>query len=222
MLLYGYLVFAVNLVETCLNPEHTMTDSLPPAPMALRDVEQALRVAIATRTTQNDAVVFQKLQNLVSQRPAEVTQLEPRLQIIYNSSTSIAPLDLFVEILYITREHLTPDSIIKTWWDLVLRPALSRAHMPRAVIRHAIEVAMVGLSEGETGFRRLLVGLFILGVPSLNSVEEAIESVSMSDEEKTQTAQWKESLIEILTKDAERHPKVCTHAWAHRSCLPFC
>jgi hypothetical protein len=205
-------VFALSLVENCLNPKYTMADSLPPAPMALRDVEQALRVAIATRTPENDAVLYQKLQNLVSQRPAEVAQLEPRLQIIYNSSTSIAHLDLFVEVLYITREHLTPDSIIRTWWDLALRPALRRAHMPRAIIRHAIEVVMVGLSEGQTGFRRLLVGLFILGVPSLNSVEEAIESVSMSDEEKAQTARWKESLIEILTEDAERHPKVRTHA----------
>jgi hypothetical protein len=189
-----------------------MSDSLAPASMALRDVEQALRVAIATRTPENDAVAFQKLQNLVSQRPAEVTQLEPRLQTIYNSSTSIAPLDLFVETLYIIREYLTAESIIRIWWDLVLRPALRRAHMPRSVICHAIEVVMVGLSEGETAFRRILVGLFILGVPSLNSVEEAIESVSMSDEEKTQATRWKESLIEILTEDAERHPKVRTHA----------
>lgn len=187
-----------------------MSDDSSSPTMSLREVEQALKATISSRTPENDSIAFQKLQSLVSQRPAEVTQLEPRLQIIYNSKPSITPLDLFVEVLYIIREHLTPESIIRTWWDLVLRPALRRAHMPRLIIRHAIEVVMVGLSEGETGFRRLLLGSFILGVPSINSVEEAIESVAMSEDEKSQIVRWKEGLIDILTEDVERHPKAGT------------
>jgi hypothetical protein len=106
------------------------------------------------------------------------------------------------------RDHLTVESIGRVWWDLVLQPALRREHMSRLCIKHAISVTMVVLHEGESAFRRRLVQLFILGVPSLNNADEAIDNVSMNAEERAQMSRWKSSLIDILTEDSTKHPTV--------------
>lgn len=176
--------------------------------MFLREVEQSLKDTISNRTQENDSIAFQRLHIFLSQRPAEVHQLEARLEALYHSKTAIAPLDLFVEVLYIIKEHLGSNSVCQKWWHFVLSPALRRAHMPSKVIRHAIELIMIGLDDGEPEFRRMLVLSFVVGFPSINSVEGAIDSVSKTDEERSQEARWKESLIEIFAKDIESHPQV--------------
>jgi len=176
--------------------------------MSLREVEHSIRTALFDRSPEKDAVALDAVHTFVSQKPAAIPELENTLQEIYDTMLSINSLDLFVEILYIMRDHLTVESIGRIWWDLVLQPALRRDHMSRHSIKHAISVTMVVLQEGETAFRRRLVQLYILSVPSLNSVEEAIDNVSMNVEEKAQMSRWKSSLTDILTEDAIKHPMV--------------
>jgi len=182
--------------------------SSSPPTMSLREVEHSIRTALFDRSPEKDAVALDAVHTFVSQKPAAIPELENTLQEIYDTMLSINSLDLFVEILYIMRDHLTVESIGRIWWDLVLQPALRRDHMSRHSIKHAISVTMVVLQEGETAFRRRLVQLYILSVPSLNSVEEAIDNVSMNVEEKAQMSRWKSSLTDILTEDAIKHPMV--------------
>jgi hypothetical protein len=180
---------------------------LPP-PTMLREVEHFIKTAISGRSPENDTAALGAVHAFVSQKPADVPELESTLREIYETMMTIGSLDLFVEILYIMRDHLTVESIGRVWWDLVLQPALRREHMSRSCIKHAIGVTMVVLHEGESAFRRRLVQLFILGVPSLNSADEAIDNVSMNAEERAQMSRWKSSLIDILTEDATKHPTV--------------
>ena len=174
--------------------------------MSAREVEQWLVSAMSFPEESEEAL--EKLNIFVSQKPAEVGQLEGWLLEQYHSSSLVTPLELFVEILFEMRDHLSPESISKTWWDLVLRPALRREQLSRKARREAIQVAMIGLKEGEAGFRRRLLQLFVLGVPSHNSVEDAIETAHMNMDERVQMSQWKDSLADILTNDAISNPTV--------------
>jgi hypothetical protein len=183
------------------------SSSFSPSTM-LREVEHFIKSAISCRSPENDAAALGAVHAFVSQKPADVPELESTLREIYETMMTIGSLDLFVEILYIIRDHLTVESIGRVWWDLVLQPALRREHMSRSCIKHAIGVTMVVLHEGESAFRRRLVQLYILGVPSLNSADEAIDNVSMNAEERAQMSRWKSSLIDILTEDATKHPTV--------------
>ncbi|KAG8817977.1 hypothetical protein FRC17_011012, partial [Serendipita sp. 399] len=176
--------------------------------MSLRDIEQSLRSALSSRNPEEDSAALERLQSFVEQRPTDALQVESVLLRLYESSSSLSPIDLFVEAVYTLREHLSSESITKTWWHLVLRPALQRQHLTRIQTRHAIELVTIGLGEGDQGFRRTLLQLFVLGIPSPNSAEDAIESTTLSDEERGQVSRWKDNLVEILTEDAFAHPKV--------------
>ncbi|KIM34042.1 hypothetical protein M408DRAFT_5422 [Serendipita vermifera MAFF 305830] len=174
--------------------------------LSLREIEQLIKTAISDRSSEHDATALEAVHAFVSQKPADVPQLESTLEDIYNTKLPTEFLDLFVEMLYIMRDHLTVESIGKVWWDMVLLPALKRKHMSRTCIRHAIAVTMVVMREEGGVFRRRLVLLYILGVPSLNSSEEAIDNASMNEEERAQTERYKSSLVDILTEDAMKHP----------------
>lgn len=176
--------------------------------LSLREVEQSIRAAVFSRTSEGDAAALDAVQSFVSQRPADVPQLENTLLEVYNTKPANEFLDLFVEMLYIMRDHLTIDSIGRVWWDMVLQPAMRRYHMSRSCIKHATAVTIIAMREGGGVFRKRLVQLFILGVPSLNSTEEAIDNASMNAEETAQMDRWKSSLIDILTEDATKHPAV--------------
>lgn len=177
--------------------------------MSFKDVDDALKLTISDNSPENQISLYEKLQRFVSQRPAEVGQFEARLLDLYHSRSSVAPLDTYVEVLYIIRDHLTAESIAKTWWHFVLRPALRRAHMPVESMRHAIEVVVGSMKENHPGMRRTLLQLYVLGVPSLTSPEDAVDTVALGQEERAQLSRWKGTLVNILTKDSLNHPLVC-------------
>ncbi|CAG7847255.1 SubName: Full=Uncharacterized protein {ECO:0000313/EMBL:CCA69400.1} [Serendipita indica DSM 11827] len=173
--------------------------------MSVRDVERWLLSAISSPEERQEAL--ERLTTFVSQRPAEVAQLETWLLGQYNSNSLVTPLEFFVEILFAIRDHLNSESISRTWWDLVLRPALRREQLSRKARHEAIQMVMIGLKEGGTGFRRRLLQLSVLGVPSHDSVEDAIETAHMNTDERAQMSQWRDSLVEILTNDAISNPQ---------------
>ncbi|KAG9057066.1 hypothetical protein FS842_008637 [Serendipita sp. 407] len=175
--------------------------------MSLRDIEQSLKSALLSRKPEDYTLALEKLQSFVEQRPADAFQVESLLHKLYDSNSSLSPIELFVEAVYTLHEHLSTESITKTWWHLVLRPALQRQHLTRIQTRHAVELVTIGLREGDQGFRRTLLQLFVLGIPSPNSAEDAIEATILSDEERSQVARWKDNLVEILNEDANTHPK---------------
>lgn len=179
--------------------------------MSFKDVDDALKLTISNNSPENQISLYEKLQRFVSQRPAEVGQFEARLLDLYHSRSSVAPLDTYVEVLYIIRDHLTAESIAKTWWHFVLRPALRRAHMPVESMRHAIEVIVNSMRENHPGLRRTLLQLYVMGVPSLASAEDAIDTVGLGPGEKAQLSRWKGTLVNILTQDSLNHPSVCCH-----------
>src|SRR5579871_664800 len=88
--------------------------STPPT-MSLREVEHSIRTTISDRSAEKDAVALDVVHTFVSQKPAAVPELESTLQGIYDTTHSIDSLDLFVEILYIMRDHLTVESISRVW-----------------------------------------------------------------------------------------------------------
>lgn len=81
--------------------------------------------------------------------------------------------------------------------------------MPVESMRHAIEIVVGSMKEDHPGMRRTLLQLYVLGVPSLTSPEDAVDTVALGQEERAQLSRWKGTLVTILTKDSLNHPLVC-------------
>lgn len=174
-----------------------------------QDVEKSIEVAILDPTHSNEAIALEKLQAFVSKKPDEVPGLEARLQALYHGK--VAPLSTFIEFLFVIRQHLSPETVNKVWWELVLKPALKREPLTTSTTRHAIEIALIGLqtTANSHAFRLRLLSLYIHGVPNPASTEEALDTAAMNKVERSQLVRWKAALIDILLSDCVSHPTVC-------------
>jgi hypothetical protein len=127
------------------------------------------------------------------------------------------------EALLSVLRHLEPvlasTSLISTWFDLVLRPALREPCLSHKAITQAKDLVIVALEKPDNRhpeiqgeFRRRILDLYLLDASNEASPEDVLEWADLPREQRDQRKIWKENLEDILVRFGMDQPEV-------RSCL---
>ncbi|EGN95372.1 hypothetical protein SERLA73DRAFT_94725 [Serpula lacrymans var. lacrymans S7.3] len=153
--------------------------------------------------------------------------LEEDLQNIHNEAvdhTSLYHTEVFLALLYHLRPIISSTSIISTWFDLVLRPALREPRLPTIALNHATELIIHAAEKvderypekvGE--FRRRLLDLYLLDAYNEGSGEDILEWAELSQVQREKKSLWKSNLEDILVKFGLQQPQACDNL---KSILP--
>ncbi|KAI0093876.1 hypothetical protein BDY19DRAFT_919402 [Irpex rosettiformis] len=156
-------------------------------------------------------------------------QLEENLQSVYHDvidHSEASHSRIFLSVLYHLRSILPPVSIISTWFDLVLRPALREPKLPTEAVTHAKELIVSALSplkqvrdavsddpdkekrkEKVKEFRRRLMDLYLLDAYNESSGEDVLEWAELDDAQKEAKASWKTNLEDVLVRVGLQRPQ---------------
>jgi len=124
-------------------------------------------------------------------------------------------VDTLLTILYHLRPVIPATSLISTWFDLVLRPALREPKLPTSGVKHAKELILAALEtqDGENvekskNFRRRLFDLYLLDAYNQSSSDDALEWAELDEDQRDRKARWKANLQDVLVKFGLKCPKV--------------
>ena len=135
-------------------------------------------------------------------------------------------VEAFLTVLYHLRIVIPAGSIVSTWFDLVLRPALREPKLSTPTVRFAKELVIIGLvtfDEENTSrtkdFRRRLLDLYLLDAHSESSGEDALEWAELDKVSREKRECWKSNLEDVLIAFGMKCPQVGTRqiAYLHRS-----
>jgi len=167
--------------------------------------------------------VFALLDNFLTDANASedpessICNLENELQVIRDT------LDLGkctqTEALLSVLRHLEPvlasTSLISTWFDLVLRPALREPNLSHKATTQAKDLVIVALEKPDNRhpeiqgeFRRRVLDLYLLDASNEASPEDVIEWADLPREQRDQRKIWKENLEDILVGFGMDQPEV--------------
>ncbi|KAJ7098041.1 hypothetical protein B0H15DRAFT_823860 [Mycena belliarum] len=145
-----------------------------------------------------------------------VFQLEEQLHQAHSDLVDHASLhhtQVFLAVLSHLRPILPSVSIISSWFDLVLRPALREPKLPIPAVDHAKELVVSALrrddnryAEKVAEFRRRLLDLYILDAFNEGSGDDVLEWAALDDQQRDQKSRWKSSLEQILLKSGQERP----------------
>lgn len=143
---------------------------------------------------------------------------EEELHKIYDEDVDftihILSLELFLQILGHSQSILPVCSIISTWFDLVLRPALREPRLAPSAKEHAKELVVAGLkddadfTEKVQEFRRRLVDLFLLDALNETFGSDILEWVELNEQQREKNRLWSENLEDILIRFGLLIPEV--------------
>jgi hypothetical protein len=126
-------------------------------------------------------------------------------------------VEAFLTVLYHLRVVIPVASIVSTWFDLVLRPALRQPKLPTPAVRFAKELVLVGLvtfDEENTNktkdFRRRLLDLYLLDAHSESSSEDALEWAELDKIARDKRGCWKSNLEDVMITFGMKCPQVGT------------
>ena len=126
-------------------------------------------------------------------------------------------VEAFLTVLYHLRILIPVGSIVSTWFDLVLRPALRQPKLPTPAVRFAKELVLIGLvtfDEENTNktkdFRRRLLDLYLLDVHSESSGEDALEWAELDKVSRDKRECWKSNLEDVMITFGMKCPQVGT------------
>jgi hypothetical protein len=154
-----------------------------------------------------------------SQEPGHlVLELEKVLQDVHREAfdhSSVRQTEVFLEILNHLEPIIPPISIISSWFELALRPALREPLIQGRIAGHAKDLVLSALrnqdersSDRAKEFRRRLFDLYLLDAPNDNSGQDVLDQAELDDRQKSKDACWKRNLEEILLKFASEQPQV--------------
>lgn len=185
------------------------------------------QVRTALQESLDDARLEQALQAVddfvcecASSKEPEVLlfQLEEQLQLIHSDTithNSIQQVEVLLAVLYRLSPLLTSTSIISTWFDLVLRPALREPRLSTSAVNHAKELIVSAEERGDERypekvgeFRRRLLDLYVLDAYNEGSGHDLLEWAELDQEHRERRSLWKCNLEEILVKYGLRRPQV--------------
>lgn len=144
-------------------------------------------------------------------------QLEKQLQSIHSDTithNSIQQVEVLLAVLYRLRPLLTSTSVISTWFDLVLRPALREPRLSTPAINHAKELIVSAAERDERysekvgEFRRRLLDLYVLDAYNEGSGYDLLEWAELDQEQREKRSLWKCNLEDVLVKYGLRRPQV--------------
>lgn len=157
-----------------------------------------------------------------------IARLEEDLQAVYNDAIDhavISHLEIFLAVLYHLLPVLTPNSLISTWFDLTLRPALREPKLSVVAVDYAkqliISACNVTSSSGDAnfdacrdkkvcGFRRQLMDLYLLDAFNESSGDDILEWAELDEHQRHKKAYWKANLEDVLVRTGIERPHVCT------------
>lgn len=180
---------------------HLLLSALPNAP-DLSEVLEQLDARVQDITSAED---FPKAQH----------DFEEELQVIYDKEVDhshIQQLEIFLASLFQCRTILPSVSIISTWFDLLLRPALREPRLSSVAVEHAKQLILQAL-EGEVSdklasFRRRLLDLFLLDVLNESSGKDIFEWAELDEAQREKNSWWKNNLEDVLVRYGLHAPEV--------------
>lgn len=202
--------------------------------MAASDISRQLRLLLKN-SPEAPALpnFFQTLDEFVSQNqdtPEQAEDLQTQLQGIYYDEmkdSGLAQVKIVLETLYHVRHILSPSSIIETWFDTILRPALREPKLAAEAVDHAKEVIVAALNpvhrlrdavssdpdkdkknERAREFRRRLMDLYLLDAYNESSGDDVLEWAELDDAQKEPKACWKANLEDVLVRIGLQRPQV--------------
>ncbi|KAJ7470633.1 hypothetical protein FB451DRAFT_1254355 [Mycena latifolia] len=145
-----------------------------------------------------------------------VFQLEEQLHQVHGDLVDHASLHhthVFLAVLNHLRPILPSVSLISSWFDLVLRPALREPKLPVPAVNHAKELVVSALRKDDdryadkvAEFRRRLLDLYILDAFNEGSGDDVLEWAALDDLQRDQKTRWKSNLEDILLKSGQERP----------------
>ena len=179
--------------------------------MASTPIAQRLRQVLEKRS---DASALPSLLAQVDRfcvdRPASeqsLVKLEEELQVVHQDfcHSSLHHTEVFLSVLYHLSPALSPNSVISTWWDLVLRRALRIPKLSTAAVNHAKELINVGLQKSDAcstektrGFRRRLLDLYLHDAYNEGSAEDILGWSQLDKKQREEKMHWKSNLEDVL------------------------
>ena len=145
--------------------------------------------------------------------------LEEELQTIHRDAVdhdSREQTEIFLAVLCRLIPVISSTSLISTWFDLVLRPALRDPKLSATRISSVKELVIVGLvkvdenypaKQGE--FRRHLLDLYLLDAYNEGSGDDVLEWAELSEEQRERRRLWKSNLEDIMVQFGLEQPEVC-------------
>ncbi|KAJ7905364.1 hypothetical protein B0H14DRAFT_2659988 [Mycena olivaceomarginata] len=145
-----------------------------------------------------------------------VFQLEEQLHQLHGDvvdHTSLHHTQVFLAVLHHLLPILPAISIISSWFDLVLRPALREPKLPVPAVNHAKELIVSALRKDDdrypekiAEFRCRLLDLYLLDAFNEGSGDDVIEWAELDDLQREKKTRWKSNLEEILLKYGQERP----------------
>ncbi|KAI0725152.1 hypothetical protein C8Q72DRAFT_786064 [Fomitopsis betulina] len=159
-------------------------------------------------------------------RTAIVVSFEDELQTIHDTVIDYASLtqpEPFLGVLYHLRPILTPSSIISTWFEPTLRPALREPRLPAPSVEYAKGLVIAALGVGSyvdgsdeerekqkekmSGFRRRLMDLYLLDAYNESSGDDVLEWATLDVEQREKKSCWKANLEDVLIRVGLERPE---------------
>jgi vacuolar-type H+-ATPase subunit I/STV1 len=126
-----------------------------------------------------------------------------------------AQIEIFVAVLHRLIHALSSTSIIMSWWDLCLRPALREPKHSVVTVRRARELVLAALHNPSTQysklvskFRQQLMELYLLDALNEGSGEDILAWAERDQKDRAVIKSWKDNLEAILIKHGCEHPAV--------------
>ncbi|EPQ58187.1 hypothetical protein GLOTRDRAFT_72328 [Gloeophyllum trabeum ATCC 11539] len=145
------------------------------------------------------------------------TRLDDELLTIHKDlvdHTSPRHVDSFLTVLQELSPILSPCSLISTWFDIILRPALRDPKLPDGTVNRAKELILSALQrrtddyyEKIKDFRRRLMDLYLLDVHNEISGEDVLEWAALDQEQRGKRTCWKRNLEDTLAKYSLGQPE---------------
>ncbi|KAF7984045.1 hypothetical protein HWV62_17573 [Athelia sp. TMB] len=193
-------------------------------PPALRAMSRVSRQVRSSLSGSSDAPgIIELLRNVdafvleCSTSPGQdslLNALDDELQGIHHDLVghdSLEEIQVFLRVLYHLRPILSSTSIIGTWFDLVLRPALREPKLPTEAVNNAKELIICALegsvnSEKVSEFRRRLLDLYLLDAMNEGSGADVLEWAELDQEQRDKKTLWKGNLEDLLVKYGLQRP----------------
>lgn len=143
--------------------------------------------------------------SLASDDDQQRHEFEKQLQAIHEEDADFSQLyhvELFLEVLSHARPIMAPATLISTWFDVLLRPALREPRLSIIAVEAAKNLVLEAMEDSGqeivVSFRRHLVDLFLLDVLNESSGQDILEWAQLNGEQRDIKSQWKENLKDIL------------------------
>lgn len=155
--------------------------------------------------------------NASEEPESSICNLENELQVIRDTLdlSDCARTEALLSVLRHLEPVLSSTSLISTWFDLVLRPALREPNLSHKAITQAKELVIVALEKPDSGhpeiqgeFRRRILDLYLLDASNEASAEDVLEWAELPREQRDQRRIWKENLEDIIVGFGMDQPEV--------------